>query len=87
MDEMTALQTATAEFLRQFWSAVFPPPPEQGLLSVASPEELATRADKMVKYLGKTRGKVGGLANKASDIGMNPGRIEAVCRSFASFKS
>lgn len=78
MEEMTSLQTATAEFLRQFWSAIYPPPPEQGLLSVASPDQLSSRADKMSKYLAKTRSKVAALNHKASQIGMDARRIDAV---------
>lgn len=75
---MTSLQTATAEFLRQFWSAVYRPPPEQGLLSVASPQQLATRAEKMAHYLAKTQDKVSVLVEKGAQLGMDARRINAV---------
>ncbi|KAG8981540.1 RNA polymerase II transcription factor B subunit 1 [Tulasnella sp. JGI-2019a] len=77
LEEMTSLQTATSEFLRQFWSAVYPPPPEQGLLSVASPAQLAERAAKMAKYLARTQGKVSTLVQKGAQMGMDGRRIDA----------
>ncbi|KAG8863526.1 RNA polymerase II transcription factor B subunit 1 [Tulasnella sp. 330] len=77
VEEMTSLQTATTEFLRQFWSAIYPPPPEQGLLSVASPQQLSARAEKMVKYLAKTQGKVSALVQKGAQLGMDARRIDA----------
>lgn len=78
LQEMTSLQTATSEFLRQFWSAVHPPPPEQGVLSVASPAQLASRAQKMAGYLAKTREKVASLVQKGRTVGMDLSKIDAV---------
>lgn len=73
--EMTSLQTATSEFLRQFWSAIEPPPPEQGILSASSPEQREARAQKMVGYLGKTQEKVNVIVQKARGAGVDGNKI------------
>lgn len=78
MNEMTSLQTATSEFLRQFWSAVNPPPPEQGVLSVATPEQLQERKDKMAGYLIKTEDKIQVIAGKAVQSGSDGSKVQAV---------
>ncbi|KIO32239.1 hypothetical protein M407DRAFT_215073 [Tulasnella calospora MUT 4182] len=73
--EMTSLQTATSEFLRQFWSAIEPPPPEQGILSASSPEQRQARAEKMVGYLGKTQEKVNVIVQKARSAGVDGNKV------------
>lgn len=72
---MTSLQTTTSEFLRQFWSAIEPPPPEQGILSASSPEQRQARAEKMVGYLGKTQEKVNVIVQKARSAGVDGNKV------------
>jgi len=75
--EMTGLQTATSEFLRQFWSAVHPPPPEQGVLSIATPTQLLDREEKMAGYLSQTEVKIEAILRTASTLGADPGKVQA----------
>ncbi|KAG8985698.1 RNA polymerase II transcription factor B subunit 1, partial [Tulasnella sp. 427] len=75
LEAMTSLQTATSEFLRQFWSAIEPPAPEQGILSASSPEQRQARAEKMIGYLGKTQEKINAILQKARTAGVDANRI------------
>jgi transcription initiation factor TFIIH subunit 1 len=83
--EMTGLQTATSEFLRQFWSAVHPPPPEQGVLSIATPTQLLDREEKMAGYLSQTEIKIEAILRTASTLGADPGKVQAVSLCFPRF--
>jgi len=73
---MTSLQTTCSEFLRQFWSAVHPPPPEQGVLSVATPEQLLAREDKMVNHLLKIQDRIDEILRSGEAVGVDPNRIQ-----------
>ena len=76
---MTTCHTAANEFLRQFWSAICPPPPEsQRLLAVATPAQRKAKATKMAGYLAKTREKVDALIRAAQAEGVDPKRVEVV---------
>ena len=60
---MRTCQTAANEFLRQFWTSIFPPIAHLGLsngsLSTAAEQQYrTTKAAKMAGYLGKTHEKV-----------------------------
>lgn len=74
---MTTCQTAANEFLRQFWSATYPPPVDpQSVLSIATPAQRAAKAAKMVGYLAKTSEKVGALVRMAQQHGLDGSRVE-----------
>jgi transcription initiation factor TFIIH subunit 1 len=65
---MISTHTATCEFLRQFWQAVLPPPAtvsSSHILNQSTPTEKAAKAEKMVRYLGGTEGKVDGVVEQA----------------------
>ena len=75
---MATCQTAANEFLRQFWSAMYPPPAELQTLSVATPAQKASKAAKMISYLSKTHEKVDALVRAAQLEGVDPKRVEIV---------
>ena len=78
---MRTCQTAANEFLRQFWSAICPPPAEPQTLAVATPAQKATKAAKMIGYLAKTHEKVDALIRAAHVEGVDPKRVEIVWAS------
>ncbi|KAF8070610.1 hypothetical protein FPV67DRAFT_1561376 [Lyophyllum atratum] len=78
--QMTTCQTAANEFLRQFWSAVYPPPMELQTVMVATPAQRAVKAAKMVGYIAKTHEKVNALVKLAQQHGVDPGRVEAALK-------
>ena len=61
---MKVVQSATGELLRQYWSAVYPPPEVQ-VVGPMNPTQRVMRAGKMVGYLENTRDKVQDLANSS----------------------
>lgn len=73
---MTTCQTAANEFLRQFWSAMYPPLTDQPVLAPATPAQKAAKAAKMAGYLGKTHEKVGALVSAAHGEGVDARRVE-----------
>ena len=76
--QMTTCQTAANEFLRQFWSSIYPPPAELQTVAVATPAQKATKAAKMIGYISKTHEKVDALVRTAQREGIDPARIEIV---------
>jgi transcription initiation factor TFIIH subunit 1 len=75
---MTTCQTAANEFLRQFWSATYPPPVDSSILSIATPTQRAAKAAKMIGYLAKTSEKVEALLRMAQQHGVDGSRVEQV---------
>jgi transcription initiation factor TFIIH subunit 1 len=80
--QMTTCQTAANEFLRQFWSCMYPPAAEQQALAPATPSQKAAKAAKMIGYLGKTPEKVDALIRTAQVEGIDATKVEIV-RAFA----
>ncbi|KAJ7594301.1 hypothetical protein C8J56DRAFT_1044056 [Mycena floridula] len=74
--DMTSCHTAASEFLRQFWSATYPPILDTQNLAVSTPAQRATKAAKMIGYLSKTQEKVDALLQAASQRGLDPTKIE-----------
>ncbi|EAU91033.1 hypothetical protein CC1G_03201 [Coprinopsis cinerea okayama7 len=75
--QMITCQTAANEFLRQYWSSTFPPPSDQlPGLAVPTPAQRATKAQKMIGYLGKTHEKVHALVQVAQQHGIDGSKIE-----------
>ncbi|KAJ7091198.1 hypothetical protein C8R44DRAFT_844319 [Mycena epipterygia] len=74
--QMTICQTATNEFMRQFWSSMYPPAPELQVAAVATPAQRATKAAKMIGYLAKTQEKVDALVYMGPQHNVDPARIE-----------
>ncbi len=76
---MIACQTAANEFLRQFWSAIYPSPVDsQSILSIATPAQRAAKATKMIGYLSKTPEKVEALVRVAQQHGVSGSKVETV---------
>jgi transcription initiation factor TFIIH subunit 1 len=76
--QMTSCQTAANEFLRQFWSSVYPPLAELQTVGVATPAQRASKAAKMINYLSKTHEKVDALVQAARNEGINSTPVEIV---------
>ncbi|KAJ7680559.1 hypothetical protein DFH06DRAFT_1163498 [Mycena polygramma] len=74
--QMTICQTATNEFLRQFWSSMYPPAAEVQVVAVATPAQRAAKAAKMIGYLSKTQEKVDALVYMGPQHNVDPSRIE-----------
>ncbi|KAF7376366.1 hypothetical protein MSAN_00052100 [Mycena sanguinolenta] len=74
--QMTICQTATNEFLRQFWSSMYPPAAEVQVVAVATPAQRAAKAAKMIGYLSKTQEKVDALVYMGPQHNVDPTRIE-----------
>lgn len=75
---MTTCQTAANEFLRQFWSAMYPPPMELQTVVIATPAQRTAKAAKMIGYISKTHEKVNALIQTAQQHGVDPNRVETV---------
>ncbi|TFK44377.1 hypothetical protein BDQ12DRAFT_620409 [Crucibulum laeve] len=78
--QMTTCQTAANEFLRQFWSATYPPPVELQTLAAATPAQRAAKAAKMISYISKTPEKVAALIQTAQHHGIDPTRVETAMK-------
>jgi len=77
--QMITCQTAANEFLRQFWSAIYPSPVDsQSISSIATPAQRALKAAKMVGYLSRTPEKVEALVRMAQQHGVNGSKVETV---------
>ena len=76
---MTTCQTAGNEFLRQFWTAVYPPASD---LQTASPIHKAAKADRMADYLTRTPAKVDALVQAAREQGVDAARVQLVREAF-----
>ena len=75
---MTTCQTAANEFLRQFWSATYPPPAEFQTVAVTTPAQRAAKAAKMIGYISKMHEKVQAIVQIAQQHGIDPSRVETV---------
>ncbi|KDQ57793.1 hypothetical protein JAAARDRAFT_687589 [Jaapia argillacea MUCL 33604] len=74
--QMATCQTAANEFLRQYWSSVYPPASELQTLATPTLAQRATKEAKMIGYLVKTHEKVDALVRTARIEGVEPGRVE-----------
>ncbi|KAJ6499050.1 hypothetical protein C8R45DRAFT_980909 [Mycena sanguinolenta] len=82
--QMTICQTATNEFLRQFWSSMYPPAAEVQVVAVATPAQRAAKAAKMIGYLSKTQEKVDALVYMGPQHNVDPARIEIAMKPVLS---
>ncbi|OAX40366.1 hypothetical protein K503DRAFT_864674 [Rhizopogon vinicolor AM-OR11-026] len=76
--QLTTCQTAANEFLRQFWTALYPPPAATS--STATPMQNAAKAAKMAGYLSKTREKVEALVRAGQAEGIDPERVKVAMK-------
>jgi transcription initiation factor TFIIH subunit 1 len=75
--QMRTCQTAANEFLRQFWSAIYPPAGET-LVGPSTPVQKTAKATRMVGYLTKTPEKVAAIIKAAEMAGVDRGRVQTV---------
>jgi transcription initiation factor TFIIH subunit 1 len=84
MQQITTLATATNEFLRQFWSALYPPfiddtgKSTSKTLANASPAQRDAKMLKMINYLRLTREKTLIIYNAAPHAGVEVKTLETV---------
>ncbi|KAK7005731.1 hypothetical protein R3P38DRAFT_3039285 [Favolaschia claudopus] len=78
--QMTICQAATNEFLRQFWSSMYPPAAEMQVVAVATPAQRTAKAAKMFAYLCKTREKIDALVYMGPQHQVDPKRIETAMK-------
>lgn len=72
---MRTCQTAANEFLRQFWSAAYPP--MDGGVPM-TPAQKSAKISKMTSYLAKTPDKVNAIIETAGQEGLDAAKIEVV---------
>ncbi|KAH0827365.1 hypothetical protein J3R83DRAFT_4014 [Lanmaoa asiatica] len=72
--QLTTCQTAANEFLRQFWTSIYPPPSDLPTPTSTAVQRSA-KAAKMAGYLGKTHQKVDALVRAAVLEGVEGNRI------------
>lgn len=83
MRQMSTCQTAANEFLRQFWSSIYPPPSQASTpLTEAVKNQRAAKAAKMAGYLASTHEKVAALIRAAAFEKVDPKRVETVSAWF-----
>lgn len=76
---LTSCHSSSNEFLRHFWSAVLPPRPEDiSAAAMATPEQRAAKAQRMIGYLQKTDERVKDVVRKASSEGVDVKKVEMV---------
>ncbi|TFK73910.1 hypothetical protein BDN72DRAFT_813870 [Pluteus cervinus] len=78
--QMTTCQTAANEFLRQYWSAIHPPPVDLPTVAIPTPAQRTAKAIKMISYLSKTPEKIAALVKVAQQHNVDPLRIETAMR-------
>jgi transcription initiation factor TFIIH subunit 1 len=83
MHQMRSCHNAASEFLRQYWSAILPPPP--GALGGQTPQQRVQRAEKMAQYLQGTEGKINAIVTTAEIARVDPERVRAVSRDTCRF--
>ncbi|KAG2150920.1 hypothetical protein DEU56DRAFT_779121 [Suillus clintonianus] len=76
--QLTTCQTAANEFLRQFWTSLYPPPTTTS--STATPSQNAAKASKMAAYLSKTHEKVEALVRAGQLEGVEPERVQVAMK-------
>lgn len=77
LKQMETCQTAGNEFLRQFWSAVYPSAFEVQSQSATPAVYREAKADRMVEYIARTPAKVEALVQEARASGVDPGRVQS----------
>ena len=82
--QMRTCQTAANEFLRQFWSAIYPPPGET-LGGPTTPAQKTAKAARMAGYLAKTSEKVAAIIKAAEMAQVDRGRVQTVRPSVPFF--
>ncbi|KAF8348312.1 hypothetical protein F5887DRAFT_1255480 [Amanita rubescens] len=80
LKQMKSCQIATNEFLRQYWSSVYPPTAESQTIMMAAPAQRAAKATKMISYIAQTSEKVNLMKRLAEQSGIDPTRIETAMK-------
>ena len=75
---MRTCQTAANEFLRQFWSSVYPPASDAQNPVSSTPTQKIAKAAKMAGYLANTPEKVEAIVRAAVSLDCDPHKIEVV---------
>lgn len=75
--QLTTCQTAANEFLRQFWTSIYPPPSDLPT-PTSTASQRSAKAAKMAGYLSKTHEVVGALVRAAVLEGVEGNRVVVV---------
>lgn len=75
---MSSCATATNEFLRQFWTALYPPVQEGPVLALPTQTQREAKIIKMAGYIGRTREKVTAIMLSAQHAGVELHVMETV---------
>ncbi|THH12104.1 hypothetical protein EW146_g7816 [Bondarzewia mesenterica] len=73
--QMRTCQTAANEFLRQFWTSMYPPVADQPF-APTNPAQKAAKAARMAGYLAKTHEKVDAIVRAAQYAGVDRAKVE-----------
>lgn len=77
--QMRTCQTAANEFLRQFWTAIYPPVGETTTLGGSTTlAQKTAKATRMAGYLAKTPEKVAAIIRAAEMTGVDRTRVQIV---------
>lgn len=82
---MATCQTAGNEFLRQFWSAIYPSAFEVQSQSATPSVYKEAKASRMVEYIARTPAKVEALVQEARASGTDPERVQSVFHQSVMF--
>lgn len=85
LQQITSCATATNEFLRQFWKALYPAPPQESgsTLSTLTPAQREAKMIKMIGYIARTHEKVGAVILTAQHAGVELKVVETVSAHFS----
>jgi transcription initiation factor TFIIH subunit 1 len=81
MRQMTSCQTAANEFLRQYWSSVYPPSSDVQTAAVMTPAQRSAKGLKMIGYLSRTQEKVDALIKTAQKEGVDHERVREASKT------
>lgn len=75
---MTTCQTAANEFLRQFWTSIYPQQSDFPTVGSSNAATKAAKATKMASYLEKTPEKIKAIVQAAERSGVDRAKVESV---------
>lgn len=88
--QITTLSAATSEFLRQFWTALYPPTqddPRRISLASASPAAREAKILKMVGFLALTHDKVNAIYEMGRHQALDLAVIETASRGISGLSN
>ncbi|KIL65942.1 hypothetical protein M378DRAFT_192221 [Amanita muscaria Koide BX008] len=78
--QMASAQTSANEFLRQYWSSIYPPLTESQNTIISTPSQRTARASKMIGYITHVPENINMLKKTAEQNGIDPRLIETAMK-------